>query len=447
MFNKGEKEEKKKEKTMYPAKRQAMQAGIGVPADLLSYQKLPTDVHDDLIRIIPSQTSPLVVGSTIQKLTVDFPNTKTIRMSKVFLECTLTPSFTSTSGSDTWANTAPSFAPLIASIIQRFTVFVGSATFCDNYTNDLRWNLQYWLRSNPISRLDDLYMYPSGLAPATSGSGSTVATPTTVRFPLVYDPNDFGNMHCGVFPLGIIPRVKIDLYFNPAANVLCYTVAPAGTVTFSYTVSNVQFWVEECSSDLIASSILSKGLNFSYTEWYWQSTPITPSAQSVTILLPTRFRWAGKVLAVVRKVSDITSINGTAGNPGLNKLKFFTGDLTEITRANIRFNSQLRYQESLVGSMALNYELKKLFPSVEKCDYFQSVTTNGTTNSMYGLRLGNSISQEMESGINMASLTGTAQLELTWTSALGNNNYVMDCFIEHTRYCSITAAGAIDIQD
>jgi hypothetical protein len=442
MFNK---KEKRRNKQM--SKRQAIQSSVGVPADLLSYQKVPTDVHDDLIRVIPSQTSPVVVGNGLQKLTVDFPNMKTIRMGKMWLECTLTPSFTSTSGSDTWANTTPSFVPLIGSIINRWTWFVGSTTFCDNYANDLRWNLQYWLRSNPITRLDDLYMYPTGLAPATSGSGSTVAVATTVRFPLVYDPNDFGNMHCGVFPLGILPRCKVDLYFNPASNVLCYTTAPAGTLTFSYTVSNIQFWVEETSSDLIAASIAQKGLNFSYTEWFNQSTALTPNAQSVTILLPTRFRWAGKVLAVVRKVSDISNIDGVTGSTGLTKLKFFTGDLTEVTRANVRFNSILRYQENLVGSEALNYELKKLFPSAEKCDYFQNVTTNGTTNSMYALRLGNSISQEMESGINMAALTGNAQLELTWTSALGNNNYVMDCFIMHTRYCAISAGGGIDIQD
>jgi hypothetical protein len=407
---------------------------LALPQDVMSYQKQPTDIKDDLIRIIPSQTSPLTVTSTSQKLTIDFPQLKTVRMNRIMFECAVTPSFTSTSGSDTFSSLAPQFVPLIPSIISRFTIFVGSATLCDNYANDLRWNLQYWLRSNSISRNNDLYLYPSGLNP-----GSSIAT--TVRFPLVYDPCDFPNMKTGVWPLGTLPRVKIDLYFTPAANCMFYTGTAVGTVSLNYTVSNAQFWVEECASDLIANSMAARGLNFSYVEYYWQQTPITPNANSVTILLPTRFRWASKILAVVRKVNDIT--NQTIGT----KLKLFTGDLTEVTKANIRLNSTLRYQENLVGSLQLVQELKKLFPSVETCDYFQNVTTNGTTNSIYGLRLGYCISPDVESGVNMSSLSSNAILEMTWNSALGNYNYVMDVFILHTRYVAISATGAIDIQD
>jgi len=237
-------------------KKQAVASSVGLPQDVLTFQKTPTDLHDDLIRVIPSQTSPITVTSSLQKITVDFPNTKTIRMNNMILEMVVTPSFTTTA-SDTWSSLTPSFVPLMPSLISRWTMFIGSATLCDNYTNDLRWNLQYWMRSNAISRNDDEYFYPTALAPASAGGTAGVAT--TVRFPLVYDPNDFGNLRSGVLPLGILPRMKIDLYFNPAANVLSYPGSAGGTITFSYVISNLQFWVEECSSDLIAASIAQKG--------------------------------------------------------------------------------------------------------------------------------------------------------------------------------------------
>ena len=63
----------KKKEENYMNKRQAIQPSIGVPQSLLSHKKTPTDVHDDLIRIIPSQTSPLAMTTGQQKLTVDFP--------------------------------------------------------------------------------------------------------------------------------------------------------------------------------------------------------------------------------------------------------------------------------------------------------------------------------------------------------------------------------------
>lgn len=417
------------------AKRQVQQAPLALPQQLYTYTKQPTDVRDELIRIIPSQTSPLLVTGDGTKLTIDFPKNKSIRMAKLLFECQVTPSFTSTSGSDTFSSLLPQFVPLASSIIKRWTFFVGSTVFCDNYENALRWNMQYLLRANPITRLNDTYFYPTGLAPATS-------VPTTVQFPLVYDPNDFGNMHCGVFPLGNLPRTKFDLYFTPANACMFYTGTAVGTVSLNYTVSGAQFWVEECASALIAASVVQQGLNFSYTEWYYPGAyPITPNAQAVTVPLPTRFRWASKILAVVRKTADIT--NQTLGT----KFQIFTGDITEVTKANVRFNSQLRYQENLVGSLQLVQELKKNFPSVEECDYFQNVTTNGTTHSVYGIRLGNCISPEVESGVNMSSLAAAATLEITWTSALGNNNYQMDIFILHSRYIGISARGGVDIQD
>ena len=206
---------------------------MSLPADVPAYRAQPTDVVDVLTRIIPSQTSAITVGSTQQKLKIELPNVKTARMGQMIVQCDISAAFSSTDNSDTYAGVVPTFVPLISSIIQRWTLTLGSVIFCDNYANDLRTNLQYWLRSNSITRLDDLYLYPTtpGLQPANGSS-------TTVRFPLVFDPADFPSKR-GTFPFGILPKATLDLYFNPASQCMYIGGTAAGTVTFTYTVSNV----------------------------------------------------------------------------------------------------------------------------------------------------------------------------------------------------------------
>lgn len=234
---------------------------------------------------------------------------------------------------------------------------------------------------------------------------------------------------------------SLDLYFNAAPYVMYYTYAsaPAGTITLSYTISNLVLRIEDVWSDLIEASINSKGLNFSYTEMYWQQTPITPSAQSISIL------------ALVRKTSDITAINaGLTSAPTssvVNKLRQYTGDLTEVTKANVIIAGIPRYAEDLSTSLALVHELKKLFPSAQYSDYFQNITTNGTTNSMYVFRIGRDIGETRESGVDCSSLSAAATLNMTWTSALQNTNYVLDMFVIHTRYITISGSGDVVIRE
>jgi hypothetical protein len=199
-------------------------------------------------------------------------------------------------------------------------------------------------------------------------------------------------------------------------------------------VSNIKLKVEEMTSDQVATA-LSRPLNFSWNEWYWQQTPITPSAQSIVVEIPNNFRWVSHVIAVLRKVTDITSTTSQ------NKLKFFTADQTEVVKANLRYQGQLRYPEPLSSALDMMYELKKLECSVEECDYFQSVITNATSHSVYAFRVGRSISKGVESGVNCSSFTAPTQIEITWTSALQATNYVMDVFTIHTRYLSIGGGG------
>ncbi len=120
-----------------------------------------------------------------------------------------------------------------------------------------------------------------------------------------------------------------------------------------------------------------------------------------------------------------------------NKLKNFTSDMTPITKANIRYQGQLRYSEPLSSTIDMMHELKKNWPPAAACDYFQDLTTNGTTRNVIALRMGRSISPGVESGVNSSSWSSPAILEVTWTSPLTSANYQVDLFTLHTRYLCI----------
>jgi hypothetical protein len=240
--------------------------------------------------------------------------------------------------------------PNIASIIGRYTLNIGTSVFCDVYERALCWNLQYNLVSNPITRFDDLYKYNPGnpLSPAgTSTNGVGTSSTVTVRFPLQYNQYDFMNLKTGLLPTGVLPQMSLDLYFNSPQTCMFYTYAsaPAGTITLNYTVSNLQLWVEETWGASIDSQLAAQGLNFSYAEWYYVNYPITPSQQTVSITLPSRFRWVHAIVVAIRKVTDITAINaGTTSSPTtsvVNKLRQCTSDLSKVQKANLRISGVL----------------------------------------------------------------------------------------------------------
>ena len=223
-------------------------------------------------------------------------------------------------------------------------------------------------------------------------------------------------------------KVVIDLYFNPANVCMYYTGTPAGTISLNYTVSNIKFKVEDTTSAQIGKSLSTQPLEFSYQEWYWQQYPLTPSAQSISIQLPNNFRWVNSVVAVIRKVSDVYAITGAAAP---NKLKYYSSDVSEIVKANIRQQGQLRYPEPLSSSIDMMHEIKKVLPCTKYCDYFQDVKTNATTHSIFAFRLGRSISEGVESGVNCSNWSAPTYMEVTFKSALGNDNYVIGIISYH----------------
>ena len=418
------------------AKRQAVPAGskFVIPPDLVAFCKQPSDAYDSFIRLTPSQTSPLTVTTSEVRLQMEIPNTKSLRLNNIMAEMDLTPGFTSTDGDDKFADVKPQFVPLIPSIISRVTVNIGSTTLLDIYGNDLRWNLQYWLKSNSITRLNDLYLYPTtALAPTTQVA-------TTVRFPLTFAENDLLSLKNGFLPTGKMQKMVIDIYFSPAANCMVHD-GGEGTITLNYTVSNFVLKVEDMGSGTIARALSAQPLRFSYTEWYYQYAPLTGSPSSMSLLIPNNFRYVQSVIAVIRKVSDITDITKAT------KLKEFTSDMSPITKANVRLQGQLRYNEPLSSTIDMMHEIKKVWPPAASCDYFQNLTTNGTTHNVIALRVGRSISPGVESGVNSSSWTAPATMEVTWTSPLTSANYQVDFFTLHTRYVTIGVNGQFMIEE
>ena len=82
------------------SKRQAVAPSTGgptIPSDLIAFNKQPTDAYDDFTILLPSQLTDITVtNSGVQKIKMELPNIKSLRLNQIMLECTLTPGFTST---------------------------------------------------------------------------------------------------------------------------------------------------------------------------------------------------------------------------------------------------------------------------------------------------------------------------------------------------------------
>jgi hypothetical protein len=75
-----------------------------IPSDLIAFNKEPTDVYDDFTVLLPSQLSTITVTTGNDKIKLELPNLKSLRLNQIMVECTVTPGFSSTSGSDTYAS-------------------------------------------------------------------------------------------------------------------------------------------------------------------------------------------------------------------------------------------------------------------------------------------------------------------------------------------------------
>ena len=404
-----------------------------IPSDLKNYIKPLTDAFDQIIQVQPLQSGTFTVTSSYVKVVVEFPNVATMRQNDIYLEALLTVSFTSTSGSDTFAIIRPAFIPYFSSIINRWTLRCGSTTIIDSYASNIRYNLAQNLMSNSITRLEQTYNNPTG-----AFQGGTVAAAQYARFPLSGFPNELLSSDNGIIPTGILNKLQLDLYFETAP--VCTwnnpSSGPVGTVTMNYTVAGLYLWVNEDASQLIKASLLAKGLNVCHTEYYFQAYPIAASTTQLNLLIPTAFRKVRAIVGAIIRNSDWTSATNQ------DRMATYDPEQTAVLKFNCRLNSQRRYQDDL-HDIELLPETRRIFPRSKYSDFW---STNGWygAGQIFSALVGSCYSTGVESGVDTSILFNQITLEITFTSAL-TSAAVLNVFIVHERYWNIQPNGSFDI--
>ena len=127
----------------------------------------------------------------------------------------------------------------------------------------------------------------------------------------------------------------------------------------------------------------------------------------------------------------------------------YSPDVSNIQKFNVRING-IRRQLQDFTSFEWLYELKRLFPSVETCDYFLENKIGPTDSNpaytnvrtIYGLLVGNNYDPNLESGLNTGGISSAINIEIQWTTNLVSNN-ILEVFILHDRWLQIQPNGSV----
>jgi len=404
-----------------------------------SYQNLyysPTDAYESVNIVYPLTSGQIVVGAQSVKVQFEIPNLLAIKLDDIWIECQMTPNFTSTSGSDTFSSVQPSFVPFRGpSSIERINLTCGSNTVLDYYGNALMNNISMNLMNNTIIRNNYQFMGEDGLF-----QGTTSPQQMYTRFKLRYYPYDHLNEQ-GVLPVGRMPKMILSLYFTAASFNMYYAGAAIGTVSLSYALDNLNLQLREIASPTL-NKALSNGMSWCSREWYYQTISMSTSAKQ-SLQIPTSFKYVRGLVFVIRQLSNIQNITPT----GINKLVEYDPEVSNIQLLNVKINTIRRQLQDFTSFQWL-YELKRMFPSVETCDYFvepkigptPAVPGNTTVRCIYGLLIGNNYTPEVESGIDTGGISSGITLEITWTNNLTNPS-ILECYILHDRWIAVAANG------
>jgi hypothetical protein len=148
-------------------------------------------------------------------------------------------------------------------------------------------------------------------------------------------------------------------------------------------------------------------------------------------------------------VNDIVNI----GNSGINKLVEYSPEVTNVVKLDVKINGIKRQLQDFTDIDWL-YELKRLIPSAQYCDYFVEPKIGATamnpsyTNvrNIYGLLVGQCYDPKSESGINAGKLASQISIEIQWTSGFSTNNQA-DIFILHDRWIWMNPNGSTTIDE
>ncbi len=395
---------------------------VVIPPEYFSRLKPACSSFEQCVKIQPLMTQ-FSSSNVAYKVVCELPNIN-FRLSEVYLEAAVTVTFTSNSGTDTYATVQPTIVPYATSLINEVRMICGSTQVSDIRQCNVIYNWQQNISSNSITRLAETYNNVTGVA-------YTAATPQTFRFPLSHLGNDFWSLENGIWPGQHTLKTNLEIYWEVPA----YCIYAAGTIvgtsfSFAYSVSGFNVQVIQVSDPNLDSLISSRGLIINYLEWYWYQQALPLSAQQ-TIQIPIAYNSVRGIVWGVRRVADLSS------NTLATKQYLMSSELTDIVSLDLRINSQKRQQDVFVGVEEAIPETRRLFPIANMSDYWSSLTLNKTTHQLLGMLAGQAYCTSCTSGLNTQRVQSQMYLEITWTSALSTAS-VIDIFVLHDRALTIT---------
>lgn len=397
---------------------------IKIPPEYFSIIKPGCESFEQVLKVQPLITA-FTAGTVPFKCVIECPNVN-FRLSEVYLEAQVTVTFTSNSGTDTYAAVQPTICRYATSLINEVRFLCGSTLVSDIRQCNTIYNWQQNVMSNSITRLAETYNNVSPVA-------YTAATPQTFRFPLSALGDDLWSLKDGIWPGASVKKCNLEVYFEIPAYCLYAAGTIVGTVfSFGYSVSGFNMQIVMVQDPNLDRLISSRGIILSYCEWYWFQQPV-PLTTTQSIQIPVAYSSVRGIVWGVQRVADLSS--NTLGT----KFSLMSSELTDLLSCDLRINSQLRSQDKFVGVEQLVPELRRLFPIAKYSDYWSTLSLNPTTHQMLGMLAGQAYCTSCTSGLNTQKVQSQCYLEFTLTSALSTAS-VINIFILHDRAVTVTSS-------
>jgi hypothetical protein len=396
-----------------------------IPPEYISVLKPGCRSWEQVLKVIPVTTS-FTAGTTPTKTFLELPSCN-FRLSEFYIECSVTVTFSSNSGSDVYSTVQPSIVQWATSLINQARFISGSTEILNLRNVNLRYAWEQNIMSNSITRNAET-------SNNVSPTAYTAATPQLFRFPLTALSNDFFSLDSGIWPGSYARKPTLELYWEAPANCIYAAGTIAGTVfSFGYTVNSWSASIVQVTDPNIDNLISTRGYILNHQNWWVYQQSIT-TAPTQTIQIPVSFASVCGVVWGVQKVSDITS------NTNAGKLALMSSELTNLVSLDLRLNSQLRQQDKFVDvNQEAIPETRRMFPIAKYSDFYNNLTLNNTTHQMLAQLAQACYCTSCLSGLNTASVSSGMWLEFQLTSALSSAS-IITVFVVHNRSISVSVS-------
>ena len=239
-------------------------------------------------------------------------------------------------------------------------------------------------------------------------------------------------------------KVILSIYFAAAPFCMYYAGTANGTINLNYTLDNLQLQVIEVASPTLANALSTSTLQWCSREWYYQTLNLSSSSKQ-SLQVPCSKKYVRALIFVLRRNQDVQDITPT----GINKLVEYSPDVSNIVKLNVRINGVNRQLQDFQNGFEWLYELKRVYPEAQYCDYFleskigptASQPGNSNVRTIYGLLVGRNYDTQTESGMDTGGISSAINVDITWTNALQSTN-TLEMYILHDRWISIGPNGA-----